>query len=134
MSEIITYNSIPQLDGWGGANYWNCLQWVEWHKANVTELGHEAANQKFIYWWSQQHWDASPYNWCKYNSEFYNYFNNQGIDTGWLLSKVFVAIDEVGDALPDLSKTIKTTASIGRYILPVALIGFVLYKLYKYAK
>lgn len=120
----ISYDSEPAIDGWGWANYWDCEQWVLWHKLNVAELGQQQANQKFIYWWGEQHLDSNPYNWCKYNADFYLYFKNQGIDTGWLLSKVFVGINELADGIPDLGQGLKNTFKLSKYILPVALLGF----------
>lgn len=130
----ISYSSEPVLDGWGWADYWQCPDWVAWHKLNVQELGQEEANSKFIYWWDQQHIDANPYNWCKYNSSFYKYFKDQGIDTGWLLSKVFVGIDQLADGVPDLGAGLKKTLQWSKYILPIALIGFGLSFLYKRSK
>jgi len=123
-NEIILYNDVPQLDGWGWGDYWNCSQWITWHKKNVEALGQEQANEKFIFYWDQQDTFSNPYNWCKYDSEFYLYFKNQGIDTGWLVSKLFVGVDTLADGLPDLGKGLQTTFKLSKYILPIALIGF----------
>ena len=30
--ENITENSVPNMDDWGWDNYWNCQDWIEWHK------------------------------------------------------------------------------------------------------
>ena len=130
----ITYDSEPVLDGWGWADYWDCPDWIKWHQLNVQQLGAETANEEFINWWSEQHIDANPYNWCKYNPDFYLYFKDQGINTGWLLSKVFVGIDQLADGVPELGEGIKTTFKWSKYILPIALIGFGLSWLYKKAK
>lgn len=127
----IQYDSVPQLDGWGWGDYWSCEDWVTWHQANVQELGQEQANQKFIYWWDEQDTFANPFSWCKYNSDFYLYFKNQGIDTGWLLSKVFVGIDQLAEGIPDLGQGLKNTFKLSKYILPIALVSFGLIYLFK---
>tara|TARA_R110002110_G_scaffold245836_1_gene462275 strand:+ start:1201 stop:1617 length:417 start_codon:yes stop_codon:yes gene_type:complete len=132
--ETIQYNSIPDLDAWFPDTFWSCEQWITWHKLNVKESGQDIANSKFIYWWDEQDTFAGPYNKCKYNSDFYLYFKDQGIDTGWLLSKVFVGIDLLADGIPDLGKGLKTTFQWSKYILPIALIGFGLAYTYRNLK
>jgi len=131
----IQYNTEPVLSTlWNGDDYWKCDDWVRWHKLNVQELGQETANEKFIHWWDEQSAWANPYNWCKYDSDFYNYFDDQGIDTGWLLSKVIVAVDTAADGVVDAGEGLKTTFKLSKYILPIALIGFGLSWLYKKGK
>lgn len=95
----ITADSAPVLDGWGWEDYWGCADWVLWHQLNVTAYGKEAANQKFIEAWGSQSSDMHPYNWCKYDAGFANYFSQQGVDVGWLLSHLVVAAQTIPDAV-----------------------------------
>ena len=132
--EIISYNSTPDLDGWFNDTWWSCEQWITWHKENVKELGQETANQKFIHWWGEQDTFANPYNWCKYNADFYLYFKDQGIDTGWLFSKLFVGVDTLADGIPDLGKGLQNTFKLSKYVLPIAIIGFGLAYVYRNLK
>jgi len=133
-NEEILYNSIPDLDGWFVDSFWNCSQWITWHKKNVQELGKDQANEKFVYWWDQQDTFASPFNTCKYDSDFYLYFKDQGIDTGWIVSKLFVGVDTLADGIPDLGKGLQNTFKLSKYILPIALIGFGLAYTYRNLK
>lgn len=84
----VTATSVPVLDGWGWDDYWGCAQWMEWHQKNVQAFGKAIADQKFIAAWEAQDFTASAHSWCKYDTTFRNYFQDQGIDIDNLLSSV----------------------------------------------
>lgn len=141
----ITADSTPLLDGWGWADYWGCAEWMQWHQANVSKYGKAVANSKFITWWSKQDSFANPYNWCKYNSPFANYFKAQGIEVGWLLSNLVVGTNDVGTAVVNTAGNVSTgiqTASSGvqslgsvlKYALPFAAIAGGAWAFNKYIK
>lgn len=109
----ITADSIPDYDAWGPDEYWGCADWMLWHKANVQKYGREAANAKFIQAWDDQDSFMSPYNWCKYDKDFANYFSQQGIDVGWLLSNLIVGVENVGD---DVIETVENTTDTVAYV------------------
>lgn len=145
VGNAITADSTPVLDGWGWGDYWGCPQWVEWHKLNVTKYGKPVANQKFISEWGKQDSFANPYNWCKYNSPFANYFKAQGIDVGWLLSNLVVGANDVGTNVVDAagnvstgvvtaSSGIETVGSIIKYALPFGAIALGYWAYEKYLK
>jgi hypothetical protein len=108
---------------------WDCSQWITWHKANVSAYGQSAANDKFQQYWSQlSTWD-SAYNFCKYQSDFYNYFKSQGIDTGWWLSHLFVdasqIVNNTGSAAVNLSNAATNTTKVIQWLLPISVIALV---------
>lgn len=109
----ITADTIPDYDEWGWDDYWGCGEWMLWHKANVQEYGRETANTKFIQAWGAQDSFMSPYNWCKYDKDFANYFSQQGIDVGWLLSNLIVGVENVGD---DVIETVENTTDTVAYV------------------
>lgn len=143
LGNTITADSTPVLDGWGWDDYWGCAQWVEWHKLNVVKYSKAIANSKFIAEWSKQDSFSNPYNWCKYNSSFANYFKSQGIDVGWLLSNLVVGANDVGTnvitatgnvstGVVSASSGIETVGSVIKYALPFGAIalGYWAYKKY----
>jgi hypothetical protein len=106
----ITADSLPAYDTWGWADYWGCTDWMQWHQANVTAYGKDTANQKFISAWGAQDSFMSPYNWCKYNADFADYFSKQGIDVGWMLSHLVVAVQDIPDAVIDAAGNLTDAA------------------------
>ena len=141
----ITADSTPVLDGWGWGDYWGCADWMQWHKLVKAKYGKDEANARFIDWWGKQDSTASPYNWCKYNSEFANYFAAQGIDVGWMLSHIVTGASNISDAVVDTAGNISTgvsnassgVSSLGTmlgFLLPVAAIGAAYYGYKTYIK
>ena len=134
----ITADSTPALDGWGPGAYWGCTDWMLWHQMNKQKYGQQAANQKFIQWWGSQDTFMGPYNWCKYNKDFANYFSSQGIETGWLLSNLITGAQTVGTNIvttaTNVSSGIATTSTMVKYLLPFAAIGAGVWAFDKYVK
>lgn len=127
----ITADSTPDFDEWGWDDYWGCGEWMLWHKANVQAYGKETANTKFIQAWSSQDSFMSPYNWCKYDKDFANYFAQQGIDVGWLLSNLVVGVENVGgdviDTVENTTGTIAYVSSGLKVVATLAVIGAGIY-------
>ena len=42
--EDITENSVPNMDNWGWDDYWNCEDWVQWHKIMKSKKGKQYAD------------------------------------------------------------------------------------------
>jgi hypothetical protein len=119
----ITADSTPALDTWGWADYWSCQEWMQWHRLNVQAYGRDVANSKFISAWSAQDAFASPYNWCKYDSGFTNYFKQQGIDLGNIFSQVINAAGNVVDAASNVTQTASNATDVLKWALPLAVIA-----------
>lgn len=133
----ITADSLPDYDEWGWDEYWGCAEWMLWHQLNVQQYGKPTANQKFMEAWAAQDGLMSPYNWCKYNTDFANYFKAQGINVGWLLSNLIVAADNVTqDGLSTLQDTSSAVASVARVVrvaAPWVAVGAGIWAIDKYA-
>lgn len=134
----ITADSQPLLDGWGWGDYWGCADWIQWHQLVKAKYGKDEANARFIDWWGRQDSFAGPYNECKYNATFANYFKAQGIEVGWLLSNIIVGAQGAGNDVVDVVTNVTTGASnastgvqsVGTmlsFLLPVAAIGAAYY-------
>jgi len=134
----ISYNSAPQYDGWGPGDYWSCAQWVEYHKALKQHYG---ANQAIAIWsaaWAAQDSFAGPYNWCKYSTEFAQYFANEGIDVGWLLSHIVTGVDQVATGVVHTTVNVASGAEnvskVLKYAAPLAVFGIGAWGFNKYVK
>lgn len=129
----ITAQSEPDYDEWGWDEYWTCADWMAAHQKRVLAYGVNAANEWFIDRWSAQDGFMAPYNWCKYDADFANYFNSQGINVGWLLSNVFVTVSNVTqdglsiieDTTDSLSKFIETLKPASPFLLAGAIVWLV---------
>lgn len=134
-SVAITADSTPDFDNWGWDDYWNCNDWMNWHALNVQQYGLQIANQKFTQAWASQDIWMAPYNWCKYHSDFADYFSAQGIDTGWLFSHLLVAAENVGDnvinVVTNTGKGVQMIGTLIKYALPVAAVGAGAYGIYE---
>ena len=142
--EEITCNSEPVLDEidlwglFGTEEYWNCAQWVKYHKELVKCYGLEQADLIFETKWEEQNtFHAWPYSTCKYDSAFVTYFKNKSnLDVGHIVSDAFVTVDKVTtdilETLPKVSQGIKNTGSVLKYALPVIIIGGALFLAWPY--
>lgn len=122
----ITADSVPDFDNWGWDDYWDCSDWMRWHQLMKAAYGLDHANRQFIDYWSDQDAFMEPFNWCKYHSDFADYFEAQGINMGWLFSNLVVATEEVGEDAIDVVENVSSGASgvstVIKYAAPVAAI------------
>jgi hypothetical protein len=119
---MITADSVPVFDAWGFGDYWSCDEWKLWHKLNVDAYGAATANNKFITAWNQQDAFASPYNWCKYESNFTSYFKGYGIDLGHIISDGVIIVGNAVEATGSVVDSAGNTASILKWAIPLAVI------------
>lgn len=132
VGEVITWQSQPNYDNWGWDDYWDCWQWKEWHVALESHYGLAVANQIWVAAWLDQDGTANPFNWCKYDSDWVDYFESKGLDMGHFLSDLFGAGTNLGEGAADLVDGVASTASTIGSVLPIILIGTGLYLGYEY--
>jgi hypothetical protein len=126
----IAATSVPVLDGWGWGDYWQCPQWQQWHQLNKQAFGKAIADQKFIAAWQSQDSFSNPYNWCKYDSTFRNYFVAEGIDIDSIASAVVMPVYNVLATLLNgidhtTTNAVDAVTSISKWIKPVAFVAAV---------
>jgi hypothetical protein len=125
----ITADSVPVLDEWGWSDYWGVQEWILWHKLLKAKKGKVYADTLFKIYWNKQDIDANPYNWAKYDTDFRNYMEQEG-----LLSSVTNVVADVvsaggsvvssgAGAVTNIGEGIETTAKVTKYILPVLFIA-----------
>lgn len=141
----ITAQSVPVLDGWGWADYWQAQDWMQWHQLMVAEYGVEKANYAFLYYYHEAGFLAASYDWRTFNSEFKDYCKQYGMYDGLfkgvgILAKPFSIVLDVGgniaNIVEDTTTGVANTSKLIKYLLPallvIAAIGAVLYFNKKY--
>lgn len=133
--EIITADSTPKLDGWGWDTYWDCIDWIEWHKVMKQNKGKEYADATFLEWWNKQTTGAHALDCRSFNQEFRNYFKDEKLLDALYsgLASIAYPIGTVGDiwtsALKSAgftAKAIENTTKVLKILLPIVLIVVVI--------
>lgn len=144
MAFTITAESTPAYDGWGWDDYWDCYDWIAWHKAMLPVYGIDETNKRWLQAWNKQDtFFAAPVDCRTFNQDFKQYAKDNGFYDGLFegigflaqplsagTSVVTGASDLVGDTA-DNSKYLK-------YVIPVVitliLIGIIVYGVSKIKK
>jgi len=128
MGAVITANTQPDYDDWGPDEYWGCTEWKAWHMALVESLGLAAANIVFKTAWDKQDSFSGPYNWCKYDAAWVNYFLSNGLDLRSIVSAIIVPVVSLpGNVVQTGSNVITNTTgaaeSLSKLIKPVSILA-----------
>ncbi len=141
--ENITENSVPNMDDWGWDNYWNCQDWIEWHKIMKSKKGKTFADTNFMKWWEAQTSFSNTYNCRSYDKTFRDYFRGEKLldnlysGIGVIAAPIGAGSDVVvgvSEGVSDLTEGVFNAAKALKYVLPVLLIvgigfaGFIVYK------
>ncbi len=116
MEYKIDKDSKPDYDEWGWDDYWGCAEWVEYHKKLKMAYGADMAKQMWYAAWEKQDGFSSPYNWCKYNSFFYEYFKKELGET-WFIMEIGGAVNSVAEGAGTTAKVLKTAIPIVAVLL-----------------
>jgi len=128
----ITADSIPDLDEWGWDDFWNCNDWVQWHKAMKQVYGLDQANLTFTDYWNRQGFGAHALGCRTIDSEFRQYVRSVGLwETVWagaeglkyVLQPAGQIMETGGKVGQALAKTVEVTSQSLKYIVPIALVG-----------
>ena len=117
----ITASSTPDYDNWGWDSFWSCAEWIAWHKALKNAYGQDQANAIFTAAWEKQDSFEHAYNWCKYNSTFYNYIKKNFPDEQ---GNVFATII---NSVSNVAEGVNTTANVAKFLLPAAAIALAIW-------
>lgn len=134
---IITADSKPKHDGWGflditylgGAweTYWDCSDWITWHKELIKKYGKEQADNV----WAKEY-DNSSYasheTICSTgNQAFKDYAISNGLNKkSTILTKIYRAenvIDNIGAPIRDIGSTVRSTTQVLKIAIPILLIA-----------
>lgn len=122
LEQIITAESKPDYDDWGIDSYWSCSQWIEYHKALKNKYGKDQANQFWLTAWEKQDTFEHDLSWCKYDSSFADYFADQGIDVGHIISKLFGSAGKVVDAVENVAESATSSTKALKFVVPTLIV------------
>jgi hypothetical protein len=109
---------------------WNCTQWMEYYKRNVTSLGKEKAI--FTVSTDMENMGAfSDLSWCKYDCNFMDYMRREGFPLESFFSDMFCTVQEAGEVVTGSTDTI---LKLVKAIAPIAIIGIAVYAGSKFIK
>lgn len=122
--ELITENSIPNLDDWGPDKYWIARDWLEWHKIMKSKKGKTYADSTFMSWWNKQGFGAYPLDAVWMNTEFRTYLKKENLydKVAGILDKPLGAINDIvssgSNAVSNVGQGAENTSKILRIAIP----------------
>lgn len=147
MAFQIDADSTPAYDGWGWADYWDCYDWITWHKALTAKYGVAQANATFLQAWDKQDtFFAAPVDCRSFNSEFKQYAKDNGFYDGLFsgigaIAQPIAAGTSVVTAASNLvgntADSANTASKYLKYVIPVlaiTLLAGIIYYVYKKSK
>ena len=126
----ITENSIPDLDDWGWDSFWNCQDWIDWHKIMKQKKGKATADNNVMVWWNKQTTGASTLDCRSFNSAFRDYFGKEKLldpmygSVAWI-KPIGAAVDVIGSASDVVSNAGDTAANITKtlkVVIPIVIV------------
>lgn len=142
IGEVITAQSVPDLDEWGIDSYWGCADWMAWHIELVKSVGVAAANTIWLQAWEKQTFGAYANDWCKFDKNFTNYLISVGLldpsEAGMILPNVINAggtvVDAAGNVIQNTAGAASTLSSLIKPAAILFLLGAGYYGYNKYLK
>lgn len=121
----ITADSVPDLDEWFWDSYWDCQQWIDWHKLNVQKYGKSTANQKLLTEINKR--SAFGHELTCINTPYFSeYFLSQGIDFNSLvgandpITKTGnTVVNEASEIIENTAKGAGSLSKVVKYAAPV---------------
>jgi hypothetical protein len=78
---VTTWNIAPNYDQWGWDEWWNCDDWITWHKQLKAHFGEERARLIWNYAYAQGTMGAGHWDCRTFNSGFRSYASKNNLDT-----------------------------------------------------
>ena len=128
-------DSKPDYDGWGPDSWWTANDWMTWHRALKSRFGLEIANTKFVNAWEQQGALSAPLDARSFDTTFRDYAKANGFFDAlyYGLGALVKPIGAVTDVVSDVSTGISSTASLTKYIMPIAGLALAYFAFMAYA-
>jgi len=79
MSNTITWQSVPDYDGWGFDSYWKCPEWMQWYYALKAHYGTATAKNIWLKAWGKMDSFEHAANFCRYNADFVAFLKREKI-------------------------------------------------------
>ena len=128
-------DSKPDYDEWGPDSWWTANDWLTWHRSLKARFGLDDANTRFINAWQQQGIGASPLDARSFDTAFRDYAKANGFFDAlyYGLGALVKPIGAVTDVVSDVSTGISSTASLTKYLLPIAGLALAYFAFMAYA-
>lgn len=134
--------------------YWDCNDWMTWHKKVAEKYGVSRANEVFLIWWNKQSFYNYAMDCMLLNKTFRDYFNSVGLPLDNLANYIAKPFDFVlntqdtvltsgenviksgASAAEDLAQGAASTANVAKYAVPLLVgglalgVGYYVYKNY----
>lgn len=152
----IEWNTEPVINNypWNRDGYWDCNDWMTWHKKIAAKYGVARANEVFIIWWNKQGFAAYGQDCMYVNKTFRDYFKSVGLSIDGMATYVMApvdliyntqqtvadtanqVVDDAGNIITNTTGAASSTTGVLKGIIPVAVglaavgVGFYIYKHY----
>jgi len=132
----ITWDSMPDYDGWFIDSYWDCNDWITWYNELKNHYGDVNAKTVWLNAYHQAGFGAASYDCRSFNSPFKNFLYQEGLYDQvhtWFsvpLSAGTSLIEQSGKLIQSTSEGLGISSKIIKFIIPAALI-YIVYRLTK---
>jgi hypothetical protein len=106
---VTTWNTAPDYDQWGIDTYWNCNDWILWHKFLKAKFGQNKANFIWNYAFSQSGNLSGNLNCRTFDSSFRNYVKDNGLNP-FANAGIFAPVLQGAGTIQDVSGNVVNTA------------------------
>jgi hypothetical protein len=76
---VTSWNTAPDYDNWGFDDWWNCDDWILWHKFLKQKFGQNKANFLWDYAFAQSGSLSGNLDCRTFNSSFRDYVRQNGL-------------------------------------------------------
>jgi hypothetical protein len=146
---VTNWNTAPDYDQWGADTWWNCNDWILWHKLLKEKFGQNKANFLWDYAFSQSGNLSGNLNCRTFDSSFRTYVKNNGLNpfanagifapvlkgTGTIQDVTGSAIDTTGNVASGILETVDSVlggSNLKKTISVVLIVGGILGLAYVY--
>ena len=114
---VTTWNTAPDYDQWGADTWWNCNDWILWHKLLKEKFGQNKANFIWDYSFSQSGNLSGNLNCRTFDSSFRTYVKNNGLNP-FANAGIFAPVLKGAGTIQDVTgSAIDTTGNVASGIL-----------------
>jgi hypothetical protein len=128
----IKWDTVPDYDQWGVDSFWNCEDWIMYHKKLAEHFGKETAKELWNYAYAKSGSLSSNLDCRTFNSSFRDYVNKNGLSPysnagifAPILSTYGTASDVLSSALSGVSSVFQSDNV--KKIINIILIGSVVF-------
>lgn len=113
---VTTWNTAPDYDEWGFDSYWDCADWMQYHKLLKIKFGKEKAKYVWDYAYAQGSFGARHFDCRTFNNAFREYVRKEDLNT-YASAGIFTPVlDLTGSGLEVIGGIADFVGSAGKNI------------------